>query len=91
LPNGVLIPSSWSDNGRTLISTALEGASIASLAASNASVAFDIGALSMEGDRKGRLLLQEKYSEAQPKISPDGRWMAYTSNESGQSSLFALS
>ena len=42
----------------------------------------------MEGDHKVKLLLQEKYSEAQPRISPDGRWMAYVSNESGQNQVY---
>jgi serine/threonine-protein kinase len=39
-------------------------------------------------DRKRILLLKEKYHEAQPQISPDGRWMAYTSNESGQNQVY---
>jgi hypothetical protein len=39
-------------------------------------------------DRKRILLLKEKYHEAQPQILPDGRWMAYTSNESGQNQVY---
>ena len=35
--------------------------------------------LSMEGDRKWEPLLQENQLAAQPQISPDGQWMAYTS------------
>ena len=42
----------------------------------------------MEGDHKWRPLLQAKYNEAQPQISPDGRWMAYTSDESGQYEVY---
>jgi serine/threonine-protein kinase len=42
----------------------------------------------MEDDRKYRPLLREKYIELQPKISPDGRWMAYMSNESGKSEIY---
>ena len=42
----------------------------------------------MEGDRKFKPLLNEKYHEAQPQISPDGRWMVYTSNESGQNQIY---
>jgi hypothetical protein len=37
----------------------------------------------MEGDRTPKLLLQGEYAEFQPQISPDGRWLAYVSNESG--------
>jgi len=47
-----------------------------------------IGSLSIEGDHKWRPLLQEKYAEAQPKISPDGRWMAYCSGESGKAEIY---
>jgi dipeptidyl aminopeptidase/acylaminoacyl peptidase len=49
---------------------------------------FNIGALSMEGDRKWSLLLKEKYRELQPQISPDGRWMAFASNESGKFEVY---
>ena len=50
---------------------------------------YDIWVLSMEGDRVQKPLLQhEGYKEAQPKISPDGRWMAYTSDESGQNEIY---
>ena len=49
---------------------------------------LDIGALSMEGDHKRIPLLQEKYLEIQPKISPDGRWMAYLSDESGKNEIY---
>ena len=40
-----------------------------------------IGALSIEGDRKWRRLLQEEFYEAYPQISPNGRWMVYKSGE----------
>ncbi len=42
----------------------------------------------MEGDHKWKPLLQEKYVELQPEISPDGRWMAYTSDESGKYEIY---
>jgi eukaryotic-like serine/threonine-protein kinase len=44
--------------------------------------------LPMEGDCKYRPLLNEKYSEAQPRVSHDGRWIAYTSNESGKNEVY---
>jgi serine/threonine-protein kinase len=85
--NRIPIPSSWSDKGKTLISSLIDANSIGTIGDSN-TLGFDIGALSMEGDQKQRPLLKEKYSEVQPKISPDGRWMAYTSNESGQNQVY---
>jgi Tol biopolymer transport system component len=47
-----------------------------------------IGMLSMEGDRRFKFLLDEKYKESQPRISHDGRWMAYTSIESGSEEIY---
>lgn len=35
-----------------------------------------------------RPLIQTAYSENSPAISPDGRWLAYQSNESGQSEVY---
>ncbi len=49
---------------------------------------IDIGFLSMEGDNEWRPLLQEEYIEFQPQISPNGQWMAYGSNESGQMEIY---
>jgi dipeptidyl aminopeptidase/acylaminoacyl peptidase len=37
------------------------------------------------------LLLQEDYIEAQPQISPDRKWMAYASNESGRAEIYVRS
>ena len=42
---------------------------------------MDLCTLAVEGDHAKKPLLQTEYSEAQPEISPDGRWIAYTSNE----------
>ena len=42
----------------------------------------------MELEWKVRALLKEKYAETEPKISPDGRWMAYTSDESGTNEIY---
>ena len=49
---------------------------------------FDIGLLSMEGDHGWKPLLHEEYSEGDPQISPDGRWMAYMSDESEQIEVY---
>ena len=49
---------------------------------------LDIGAVSMEGEREHKVLLQESYNEAQPQISPDGEWMAYQSDESDQYEIY---
>jgi eukaryotic-like serine/threonine-protein kinase len=72
-PDRELVPRSWSSDGKTLV-----------VGEYTQGYKCDIGSLSMEGDHKWRSLLHEKHLEAQPNISPDGRWMAYDSNESGK-------
>ena len=42
----------------------------------------------MEGDHATKSLLQEKYNQKDPQVSPNGRWMAYASNESGQYEVY---
>jgi eukaryotic-like serine/threonine-protein kinase len=73
LPDRVLLPWSFSSDGKTLVSVEAVGGA-----------RLDIGMMSMEGDHARKPLLQEKHAEVQPKISPDGRWMAYASTESDQ-------
>jgi dipeptidyl aminopeptidase/acylaminoacyl peptidase len=53
-----------------------------------AELASDIGILPKDDGRKYRPLLHEKYLEAQPRISPNGRWLAYTSDESGSKEIY---
>ena len=49
---------------------------------------LDIGSMSMEGDHAKKQLLHEKHMEVEPRVSPDGRWMAYGCNESGQHEVY---
>ena len=49
---------------------------------------YDIGMLSIDGDRTSKLLLKETYDERWPQISPEGRWLAYMSNENGRYEIF---
>jgi len=43
----------------------------------------DLWLLPMTGDHKATPLLQTEFNETQGQFSPDGRWLAYTSDESG--------
>jgi serine/threonine protein kinase len=52
---------------------------------------FDIGMMSMEGDHARKTLLQADYNQLQPKISPDGRWIAYISTESKKNEVYVRS
>ena len=77
-----MFPWSWSNDGKTVALWLLN------LAATAQGFGFDIGAVSMEGEREFRSLLEEKYVETLPRISPDGRWLAYTSDESGRMEIY---
>ena len=48
----------------------------------------DIGVLTMEGERTVEMLLDAEYGEHEPALSPDGRWLAYVSQESGTRLLY---
>ncbi|OFW43075.1 MAG: hypothetical protein A3J28_17380 [Acidobacteria bacterium RIFCSPLOWO2_12_FULL_60_22] len=49
---------------------------------SRSETAWDIWILPLQGDRKPKLFLQTPFSEEAPAFSPDGRWIAYMSDES---------
>jgi len=49
---------------------------------------YDLGMLSLDGERTSTLLLETKFGERNAALSPDGRWMAYQSNESGQFEVY---
>jgi Tol biopolymer transport system component len=48
----------------------------------------DIWVMPLEGDRKPRVLLRTPYHEGTPKLSPDDRFMAYMSDESGRPEVY---
>ena len=48
----------------------------------------DIAVLSVEGDRSWRPLLNSPADEGTPALTPDGAWIAYTSNETGQEEVY---
>ena len=49
---------------------------------------FDIGTLALDSDQSPTLLLQGEFNERNPSLSPDGRWIAYESNESGVTEIY---
>jgi serine/threonine protein kinase len=51
----------------------------------------DIWALPLFGDRKPFPVVNTQFSDLQPSISPDGKWVAYASNESGKFELYITS
>ena len=76
--SGVFVPSDWSADGRHV----LYSHSVLSLGAP------DVWALPIEGDRKPIRLTDTPFVELFPTFSPDGRWFAYASNESGNPQVY---
>jgi Tol biopolymer transport system component len=70
-PGKWLFPFSWDKDGKILVTSEL-GPSYDN---------FDIGMLSTEWDRPYEILFKEAYHEMQPQLSPDGRWLAYSTTE----------
>ena len=52
------------------------------------SAGYDFMLLALGGTPRLEPLLQTPFDERNAAISPDGRWMAYDSNESGQSQIY---
>ncbi len=72
-----LVSLCWAGNAKTLV---FEG--------NRREDNYCIASLSTEGDRAIKPLLEDKSIIANPNISPDGKWMAYMSQESGQTEIY---
>ncbi|HET6371755.1 MAG TPA: protein kinase [Candidatus Polarisedimenticolia bacterium] len=56
----------------------------------NGSGGVDIWILPLTGERKPFPFLNSRFFENDAKFSPDGRWMAYSSDESGQRQVYVV-
>jgi eukaryotic-like serine/threonine-protein kinase len=70
----------WSPDGRFILYGQL-----------NATTNVDLFFLPLSGERKPEPFLQTNFIEAQGRFSPDGRWVAYISNETGQFEVYVQS
>ena len=70
--------ASWSPGGRVVAFTQVNPETLA-----------DVWVLELDGERKPRPFAQTKFNEGSPRFSPDGRWIAYCSNESGRMEVYA--
>ncbi len=75
-------PTDWSSDGRFV---AFMNTGIPRLANEQQS---DVWLLDLARGRKLVPLLKTRFHEAQPAFSPDGKWLAFTSNESGRPELY---
>jgi Tol biopolymer transport system component len=69
-------PTDWSRDGRYLLFGSI-----------SRSTKSDVWALSV-ADRRATPLIATVYNEGYPALSPDGNWLAYQSDESGQTEVY---
>ena len=74
-------PGSWSPDGQFL--AFYQQPSVGSSPTNR-----DIWILPLEGERKPQSILQTQFNELAPVFSPDGRWLAYVSDESGRNEIY---
>ncbi len=74
---------SWSPDGKTLAFTRQE--------VRDQKAGADIWLLSIAGERQSRPFIQTKFDEFAPAFSPDGRPLAYVSDESGRKEVYVQS
>ncbi len=78
--DNIQLPGSWSPDGRTL-----------AFVERHPSTGRDIWLLRLDEDREARPFLTSPFDESAPRFSPDGRWIAHVSNESGRDEVFVRS
>jgi serine/threonine-protein kinase len=70
-------PGSWSPDGRRLAFTEADP-----------TTGYDIWVLTIEGEGKAQPFLQTPSNESAPMFAPDGRWLAYQSDETGRKEIY---
>jgi len=71
-------PMSFTPDGTRLVLYEVEGVGTAN----------DVALLRLDGERRATPLIQGRSNEMNAELSPDGRWLAYQSDESGQFEVF---
>jgi Tol biopolymer transport system component len=77
---GLNFPFCWSPDGRFII-----------FLRRGVKTRFDMYALSLVGERKELPLSTAAFDEQTPQISPDGKWLAYSSDETGKYEIYVQS
>jgi len=78
----IKVPTSWTQDGKFLMYFAL-----------SPDTKFDLWILPMGGsaaERKPVPFLRTEFNETNGRFSPDGRWVAYQSNQSGKNEIYVL-
>jgi eukaryotic-like serine/threonine-protein kinase len=71
-------PIDWSPDGRYIIENRI----------ANPNTEADIWVLPLFGDRKPFPYIRTEFAETGGKLSPDGRWLAYSSQETGRTEIY---
>jgi Tol biopolymer transport system component len=77
-----ILADDWSSDGRFIIYNQEISA---------AGTSGDLWILPLEGDRKPYPFLQTRFNETHAQFSPDVKWVAYVSDESGQAEVYVQS
>jgi Tol biopolymer transport system component len=72
-----MAPTSWSPDGAVLL-----------LEARGVETGIDVWTLSLSDDGKGEPLLNERANEGRAAFSPNGKWIAYQSDETGRFEIY---
>jgi Tol biopolymer transport system component len=71
------IPTDWSRDGQFVL-----------FQQENPKTKWDLWLLPMAGERKPFPILQSEFNETMGALSPDGKWVAYTSDETGNEQVY---
>ena len=75
--NGPTAPMSWSPDGSSVVYEVIDP-----------KTSNDLWVLPLSDDRKPSPLLQTPFAESHGQISPDGKWLAYYTNETGRNEVY---
>jgi len=76
-----IYPTSWSSDGRFILYARGDPGNLSQ---------GDIWVLPLAGDRKPRLFVKTQVAAYDGQFSPDARWVAYTSKESGREEVYVV-
>jgi eukaryotic-like serine/threonine-protein kinase len=73
----IITPDNWSADGRFIMFQSI-----------GLKTNWDLWIIPAEGERKPSVFLKTEFNEENARFSPDGRWVAYQSDESGKNEVY---